>query len=107
MTLRKESREDLQALDILIGTALRESVARAEPSPRVWERIKERLEGQTATKRATLWQSCRVVCKDVASWLWRASVLSPAQLTYYNGAQGRRAMWEENYLYYWRISASC
>jgi hypothetical protein len=44
MTLHREFQTDSsETVDILIRIALRESVAGAEPPPRVWGRIKERM----------------------------------------------------------------
>ncbi len=99
MILRNKLQEDsAEVLDLLIGAALRESVAGVEPSPHIWERIKERVEEQSPIKRAKFAITWRVICRDVIGWLWRESVLSPAQPAYYNKAQSGRAMREENYL---------
>jgi hypothetical protein len=87
-----------EVLDVLIGAALRGSVAGAEPSPRVWERIKERLEGRTLAKQASFWQNFCMIFGNTLDWLGGESVLTPAQPAYYNQAQSGRAVREENYL---------
>ena len=44
MTLHREfQRDSSETVDVLIRIALRESVAGVEPSPHVWERIRERV----------------------------------------------------------------
>jgi hypothetical protein len=44
MTLHREFQTDSsETVDVLIRMALRESVAGAKPSPRVWTRIRERM----------------------------------------------------------------
>ena len=98
--MHKELPEERSAevLDLLIGAALRGSLAGAEPSPRVWERIKERLEGQAPVKRTNFWQTFCMIFGNTLDWLGGESVLTPAQPAYHNQAQSRRAVREENYL---------
>ena len=53
MTLRRGFREDSsETVDALIRIALRESVAGIEPSPQVWERIKERVRRLSTAKQS-------------------------------------------------------
>lgn len=48
MTRRKGQNNSRDALDLLIRAALHQSVRGAAPSPRVWERIKKRVQCITA-----------------------------------------------------------
>ena len=97
MTLRRNSRGDSIILNALIRVALRESVGRAEPPPRAWERIEARL-AEPITTPARLWQVCRAVCENVAIW-WHKGALSTIQSAYYRTEQNGEIVWREDRLY--------
>jgi hypothetical protein len=95
---RRQSQSVENGLDQLIRCMLYDSVAGAEPSPQVWERIQKRVLDDKRAARTSTFARCKTFLQDLCT-VWLADAGAPLLVP-----GDPRAAWQPR-LYFFDISA--